>query len=107
MKLTIEQHREIAQHLHFADSHLYAALRLMCPGDGTTNVPLEIVTEIERLRDDMGAASSPSRHSAGDILHQCQAVLFSEHPGQTFEVYYTYQECGAVDKGRKPSSEGE
>jgi hypothetical protein len=94
VKLTVEEHAEIAKHLHAADHHLLDALHIMCNYNGTKNVPGDIISEIEKVRDEIGAASSASRHAKGDIVHQCQDVLFNDWPGSTLDTYYgSYAEC--------------
>jgi hypothetical protein len=94
MKLTTEQHAEIAKHLHAADHHLMRVLNIMCPGTGSANVPIEIVDDIEEVREALGAATSASRQSIGSILDRCENVLFSEWPDSTFDVYHgSYGDC--------------
>ena len=105
MKLTIEQHREIAAHLHAADHHLLKSLKLMAPGDGTARAPIALIDAIEALRDELGAASSVSRQTIGSITHQCEAILFAEHSGQTFEIYGGYSECVTLPASQIEASE--
>ena len=98
MKLTTEQHAEIAKHLHAADHHLMKVLNIMCPGTGTANVPIDIVKDIEELRDRLGGATSPSRQSIGSILERCQNVLFSEWPRSTADIYHgSYGDCVTLE----------
>ena len=88
MGLTIEEHRMITQHLHAVDRHLQKVVEMMVPGDGTTKAPIELIETVEELRDRIGGASSPSRHSINDLVDRFQTLLFSEWQGATFDVYY-------------------
>jgi hypothetical protein len=109
MKLTTEEHAEIAKHLHAADHHLMKVLNIMCPGTGTANVPIDIVDGIEKLRGALGAATSPSRHSIGSILDRCENALFSEWPGSTLDIYrgHPYGDCitVALEQPYRPPAE--
>ena len=94
MGLTIEDHRMIAQHLHAADRHLQKVVEIMVPGNGTTKAPIELIQTVEDLRDRIGGASSPSRHSINDLVDRFQKLLFREWQGSTFDVYYgSHADC--------------
>jgi hypothetical protein len=102
MKLTVEQHAEIAKHLHAADHHLLKALEIM-----KARIPVDIVNEIENVRDALGAATA-SRITEGSILERCQDVLLSEWPGSGLETYHgSYGECVtlALDAPYRPPEE--
>lgn len=104
-KLTVDEHREIAMHLHAADHHLYKALNLMIDNRWLL-VPKEIVDSIEEVRDRLGAGSSTSRRSHGDVVHRCANVLIAERPHSDSDVYYAYADCTgtlAMDLPGKPS----
>jgi hypothetical protein len=88
MKLTPDQHAQIALHLHAADHHLLKALQVMVnPMRGEAYMPMEIIERIEEVRETLGAATSFSRDSIGSISHRCETVLFNDHPDSTFETY--------------------
>jgi hypothetical protein len=103
LKLTPEQHAQIALHLHAADRHLLKALQVMVnPMRGEAYMPIEIVERIEEVRETVGAATSFSRHSIGSISHRCEEVLFNDWPGSTFETYRgSYAMCATY----QPTSE--
>jgi hypothetical protein len=104
-KLTIEEHRQIAMHLHAADHHLMKVINLMSDNPWLL-VPTKIVYDIEEVRDRLGAASSPSRHTQGDIVHRCAEVFMAERPDSDDVYYSNYADCAgtlAMDSPDKPS----
>lgn len=94
MHLTREQHADIAKHLHAADHHLLKVLNIMSVEHGHANVPIDIIRDIEALRDDLGATSGGSRNTAGSVLGRCQIVLLTEWPEATLDIYHgSYGDC--------------
>ena len=97
MKLTKEQHAEIAKHLHAADHHLLKVLDVLYNRNGTTNVPADIVVDIEKVRDAVGATSSASPNSEISILSRCEKVLVCDWPNRTFDTYHgSYADCATL-----------
>ena len=97
MKLTKEQHAEIAKHLQAADNHLLKVLNVLCNRNGTTNVPVDIVADIENVRNVVGATSSASPNSEISILSRCEKVLACDWPSWTFDTYHgSYADCATL-----------
>jgi hypothetical protein len=108
MHLTREQHTDIAKHLHAADHHLLNVLNIMYVEHGHANVPIEIIRDIEALRDNLGAASGGSRNTAGSILDRCQTVLSADWPEATLGIYYgSHGDCVtlALEEPFRPPAE--
>jgi hypothetical protein len=94
MKLTIEEHKEIAMHLHAVDHHLMKVARILGWGTGDVRVPDKIFTRLQDVGEEIGAGTSPSGHSTGSILGRLNDVLIEECPDATLEVYYgSYADC--------------
>jgi hypothetical protein len=94
MKLTTEQHVEIAKHLYAADHHLLKVCDVLCNRNVTPSVPSSIVDDIEKVRDALGATPSASRNSQTSILGKCENVLASDWPNRTFDTYRgSYGDC--------------
>jgi hypothetical protein len=75
MKLTIEQHAQIAFHLHGADYHLLRAQEIM-----GKHIPADIFSDIETARQAI----------ADDILSRCEAVLWNDWPAVwTHDTYHS------------------
>jgi hypothetical protein len=95
MKLTTEEHAQIAEHLHAVDHHLLKVLNILRNRNGTANVPIDIVNDIENIRDAIGATPAPPADNS--ILAKCQGVLFSDWPDPTLDTYHgSYADCATL-----------
>jgi hypothetical protein len=95
--LTVDQHADIAMHLHAADHHMMKAIHIICASQPNAQTR-KIVKELEKVRDWLGAASSASRHSANDTIAKCEKILLREHPeAAPQDIYYgMYADCAAT-----------
>jgi hypothetical protein len=75
MKLATEQHAEIANTFMPPIITCLKVLDVLCNENVTADVPNDIVDDIEKVRDALGATPSASRNSDSSILSRCKTSL--------------------------------
>jgi hypothetical protein len=94
VKLTIEEHREIAKHCHAIDHHLDRMLMISAGQGSHAKVPIDLIESIEAMKEEIGASSSPSGQSCGSLMDRFEESMMTEWPEATLEIYHgDYADC--------------